>query len=61
VVGDDSFVVVEGAGDRDHAAPFAEQHCAQYGKKAHLTILTKHHHGRYTSGVDVHFECVTAN
>src|SRR5262249_7726645 len=61
LTGNDSFVIVEDAGDRDHPTPLAEQYCAAYGKKAHFTILVKHRHGRYASGVDAQFECVTAS
>jgi hypothetical protein len=50
--------MVEYGGDPDHAAPFAEQYCAQYGKKAQLKGIKLHHQGRYASGVDVTFNCV---
>jgi hypothetical protein len=58
VFGDSSFATVEYGGDPDHAAPFAEQYCAQYGKKAQLKGIKLHHHGRYASGIDVTFNCV---
>ena len=58
VVGDANFVTVERAGDPDHAAPFAEQYCAQYGKKAQLKGAKLHHQGRYTTGIDVTFNCI---
>jgi hypothetical protein len=58
VVGDANFVIVEYGGDPDHAAPFAEQYCATYGKTAHLKGTKLHRHGRYASGVDMTFNCV---
>ena len=58
MVGDSNFVIVEQVGDPDHAAPFAQQHCALYGKKTQLKGIKLHHHGRYASAVDVTFNCV---
>jgi hypothetical protein len=58
VVGDSNFVTVESGGDPDHAAPFAQQYCAQYGKTAQLKGTKLHHHGRFASGIDVTFNCV---
>ena len=59
VFGDANFVTVERVGDLDHAAPFAEQYCAQYGKEAHLKGTKLHRLTRYASTVDVTFNCVT--
>ena len=58
VVGDSNFVIVEYGGDPDHAAPFAEQHCAMYGRTAKLKGTKLHHLGRYATGTDVTFNCV---
>jgi hypothetical protein len=59
LIGDANFVIVEDAGDAAHATPAAQQHCASYGKVAHLKRLSRHHHGRYAEAVDVEFDCIS--
>ena len=58
ILGDSNFVTIEYGGDPEHAAPFAQQYCATYGKTAKLKGTKLHHQGRYAAGVDVTFSCV---
>ena len=59
IAGDATFVIVEDAGDAEHAAPAAQQHCASYGKVARLKRLSRHRHGRYAESVDLEFDCIS--
>jgi hypothetical protein len=58
MVGDENLVTVENAGTADHAAPWAEEWCAHYGKTARFRATQKHHVGRYAEAIDVQFECL---
>ncbi len=51
-------MVVAGSENAEHAAPYAEQYCATYGKKARYSGIEIRHHGLYTKIRDVKFDCV---
>jgi hypothetical protein len=57
-VGDSGSVVVQGAGEEEHAFPFASRHCAAYGKVAEFKAVVTHRLSRYASTRDVEFYCV---
>ncbi len=57
-VGDSGSVVVLGAGDEEHAVPFATRHCAAYGKLAEFKAMISHRLSRYASTRDAEFTCV---
>jgi hypothetical protein len=57
-VGDSGSVVVQGAGEEEHALPFANRHCAAYGKVAEFKAVVSHRLSRYATTKDVEFYCV---
>lgn len=57
-VGDSGSVVVLGAGEEEHAIPFASRHCAAYGKVAEFKGMVTHRLSRYASTRDAEFICV---
>jgi hypothetical protein len=58
LVGDAESVTVVGGENADHAAPYAEQYCAMYGKAARFRGIAMRGHGIYTKIGDVKFDCV---
>ena len=57
-VGDSGSVVVLGAGEEEHAFPFASRHCAAYGKVAEFKAMIAHKLSRYATTQDAEFTCV---
>ena len=57
-VGDSGSVVVLGAGEEEHAFPFANRHCATYGKVAEFKGMVSHRLNRYATTHDAEFTCV---
>ena len=57
-VGDSGSVVVLGVGEAEHAFPFANQHCAHYGKIAEFKAMIAHRLNRYATTRDAEFTCV---
>ena len=57
-VGDSGSVVVLGAGEEEHAFPFASHHCAAYGKIAEFKAMITHRLNRYATTRDAEFICV---
>lgn len=57
-VGDSGSVVVLGAGEEEHALPFANRHCAAYGKIAEFKSMITHRLNRYAVTRDAEFTCV---
>ena len=57
-VGDSGSVVVLGAGEEEHALPFANRHCAAYGKIAEFKGMVTHRLSRYATTGDAEFTCV---
>ena len=58
MVGDSGSVVVLGAGEEEHAVPFASRHCAAYGKIAEFKTMITHRLNRYATTRDAEFACV---